>query len=188
MSNSTTGGEWSSLEKDHHINNLEIRAILFPFNSPSCNDMARAVLEWCIGQDIWPTTSHIPGKLNVIADKASRAFDDSKEWKLDAAVYVQLTSQFGTPEVDMFASRLNYQMMPYVSWHPDPRAWAIDAFTLDWSNMFFYAFPPFSVIPQVLQKLDGAQAQAINSDCTKLANSTLVSYTDNIANPTINPA
>ena len=48
------------------------------------------------------------GKLNVIADKASRAFDDSKEWKLDAAVYVQLTSQFGTPEVDMFASRLNY--------------------------------------------------------------------------------
>ena len=41
-------------------------------------------------------------------------------------------------------------MMPYFSWHPDPRAWAIDAFTLDWSNMFFYAFPPFSVIPQVL--------------------------------------
>ena len=52
-------------------------------------------------------------------------------------------------------------MMPYFSWHPDPRARAIDAFTLDWSNMFFYAFPPFSVIPQVLQKLDGAQAQAI---------------------------
>ena len=48
-------------------------------------------------------------------------------------------------------------MSPYV----DPRAWAIDAFALDWSNMFFYAFPPFSVIPQVLQKLDAAQAQAI---------------------------
>ena len=27
--------------------------------------------------------------------------------------------------------------------------------------MFFYAFPPFSIIPQVLQKLDVAQAQAI---------------------------
>ena len=61
----------------------------------------------------------------------------------------------------MFASRLNYQMMPYVSWHPDPIAWAIDAFALDWSNMFFCAFPPFSVILQVLQKLDGAQTQAI---------------------------
>ena len=37
----------------------------------------------------------------------------------------------------------------------------LDAFALNWSNMFLYAFPPFSVIPQVLQKLDGAQAQAI---------------------------
>ena len=192
MSNSTTGREWSLLEKDHRINYLEIRAILLGLqslcrdlshadimimsdnatavayinnmggsHSPSCNDTARAVWEWCIGQDIWLTASHIPGKLNVIADKASRAFDNSKEWKLDTAVYVQLTSQFGTPEVDMFASRLNYQMMPYVSWHPDPRAWAIDAFALDWRNMFFYAFPPFSVIPQILQKLDAAQAQTI---------------------------
>ena len=38
---------------------------------------------------------------------------------------------------------------------------AFDAFTLDLNNMFFYAFPPFSVIPLVLQKLDMDQAQAI---------------------------
>lgn len=158
MSNSTTGSEY-----------LEIRAILlglqslFPdlFNahinvavacinnmggshSPSCNVIARAV------RDIWLAASHIPGKLNVIADKASRTFDESKQWKLDAAVYVQVTSYFGTPDVDMFASWLNYQVMPYVWWHPDPRAWAIDAFALDSRNMFFYAFPPFSVMPQVL--------------------------------------
>lgn len=114
-----------------------------------------------MARNIWLTASHIPGELNVVADKASREFDDSKEWKLDVELFLELTLHFDTPEVGMFASRLNYQIKPYVSWHPDPQAWAIDAFTIDWSNLFFYAFPPFSVIPQVLQKLEMAQAQAI---------------------------
>ena len=61
----------------------------------------------------------------------------------------------------MFASRLNYQIKPYISWHPDPQAWAIDAFTVDWSNHFIYTFPPFSVIPQLLQKVEFALTQII---------------------------
>jgi hypothetical protein len=97
--------------------------------SPLSNDMAREIREWCMTKNIWLTASHIPGKLNVVADKVSRVFDDSKEWKLDTDLFCKLTSHFGIPEVDMFASRLDYQMMPFVSWHPDPQAWAIDAFT-----------------------------------------------------------
>ena len=117
-------------------------------HSPLCNDMARAVWEWCIDRDIWLTASHILGKLNVIADKR------------DAAVYVQLMLHFGTPKWTccLTAELSNVAICLAAS---DPRAWAIDAFALDWSNTFFYAFPPFSVIPQVLQKLDGAQTQAI---------------------------
>lgn len=61
----------------------------------------------------------------------------------------------------MFASRLNYQLTPYVSWLPDPQAIASDAFTLGWTDHFLYAFPPFSVLPQFLQKLEMDQAQAI---------------------------
>ena len=61
----------------------------------------------------------------------------------------------------MFASRLNYQHTPYVSCLPDPQAMAIDAFTLDWSNHFLYAFLPLSILPQFLQKLELDQAQAI---------------------------
>lgn len=61
----------------------------------------------------------------------------------------------------MFASRLNYQHTPYVSWLPDPQAMAIDAFTLDWSNYFLYASAPLSIPPQFLQKLELDQAQAI---------------------------
>ncbi len=85
--------------------------------SSLCNDMAREVWEWCMTTNIWLTASHIPRKLNVVADKACRAFDGSTEWKLDANIFQKLTSHFGTPEVDMFASRRNYQMMPFVSWH-----------------------------------------------------------------------
>ena len=61
----------------------------------------------------------------------------------------------------MFASRLNYQHTPYVSWLPGPQAMAIDAFTLDWSTHFLYAFTPLSILPQFLQKLELDQAQAI---------------------------
>ena len=173
MANVTTGGEWSTVEKDHYINYLEIRAVLFGLQSLCreisnahvkvmtdnatafayinnmggsrsflCNDMAREVYKWCMTRNIWLTASHIPGKPNVVADKASRAFDDSTEWKLDANIFQKLTSHLVPlkTEVDMFASRLHYQRMPFVSWHPDPQAWAIDAFTLDWNNIFFMPF------------------------------------------------
>jgi len=88
-------------------------------------------------------------------------FDDSTEWKLDVDVFKMITHALGTPSIDMFASRLNYQLTSYVSWGPDPHALAIDAFTLDWTDHFLYAFPPFSILPHFLQKLETDQAQAI---------------------------
>ena len=37
----------------------------------------------------------------------------------------------------------------------------IDAFTLDWRLFNFYAFPPFSVVPRALQKIQTDQANGI---------------------------
>ena len=40
-----------------------------------------------------------------------------------------------------------------MAWKPDHDAVAIDSFTTNWAEFeFVYAFPPFSLIPQVLQK------------------------------------
>ena len=61
----------------------------------------------------------------------------------------------------MFASRLNYQTSPYVSWGPDPQAVAVDAFTLNWNFSLIYAFPPFSLIAPVLQKIQEDKAEMI---------------------------
>ena len=110
----------------------------------------RQIWDWCIPRNIWLSISHIPGEINVIADRASRVFDDSTEWKLALNVHVfnRVVNILGTPTIDMFASRLNYQLTPCVSWLPDPQAMAIDAFTLDWTNHFLYVFPPFSILPQ----------------------------------------
>ena len=47
----------------------------------------------------------------------------------------------------MFASRLNAKLKKYVSFYPHHLAYAIDAFTLDWSRELLYMFPPFSLIP-----------------------------------------
>ena len=38
---------------------------------------------------------------------------------------------------------------------------AIDAFSLDWRELYFYAFPPFSLINRVLQKVEQDQSQGI---------------------------
>lgn len=56
---------------------------------------------------------------------------------------------------------MNYQIPQYVSWHPDPEASALDAFSIGWEDKFICAFPPFSLIPQVLQKLEQDQAIAL---------------------------
>ena len=54
----------------------------------------------------------------------------------------------------MLASRLNFQLKPFVTWMPDLEASFIDAFTIDWSKYMFYAFPPFSILLHVIKKIE----------------------------------
>jgi len=60
---------------------------------------------------------------------------------------------FGTPQIDLFANRLNYKLQKFVSFQHDPLAWRQDAFAMDWSVLFLYAFPPFNQILKCVQKL-----------------------------------
>ena len=75
----------------------------------------------------------------MLADERSRIFDDKTEWKLNASVFQNTVRAFGKPAIDLFASRLNFQLKPYVAWKPGPEARHVDAFMLDWSNVVFYA-------------------------------------------------
>ena len=76
-------------------------------------------------------------------------------------IFEQMTKIWGKPSIDLFASRLNAQVPCYVSWKPDPEATYVDTFSISWENHFFYAFPPFSLIPCCLQKIEMEKAEGI---------------------------
>ena len=130
-------------------------------HSNICNDISRDIWLWCKERDLWFTVAHIPGVENTIADKASQIFNDTSEWQLDKPCFYKLRKFFGKPDIDMFSSRMNFQIERYVPWEPDPQAYAVYAFTLNWKEYFNYMFPPFGIIPQVLQKIKEDQAKAV---------------------------
>ena len=131
-------------------------------HSNPCNDVARDIWLWSIQQNIWLTVTHIPGKQNTEADEASRVFSDDTEWKLCTNIFEQICTRFGQPDIDLFASRTNYQCKPFVAWRPDPDALHIDAFTLDWGEYNnVYIFPPFSLLTRVLKKMKQDNARGI---------------------------
>lgn len=191
--NIQTGGRWTPMEAQQHINFLEMKAVFLALKtfclditkkhikvhidnttavayinamggskSSSCCQMARQIWLFCIERKIWLTAVHLPGILNIEADHASRVFNDRTEWMLRHSMFIYVTSKLSLqPTIDLFASRLNYQLKPFISWRPDPEAFAVDAFTIDWGTHIFYAFPPFSLLGRVLQKVQQDQAEGI---------------------------
>jgi hypothetical protein len=187
-----TGGRWTMVEAQAHINVLELKAAFLGLkalcnsaigthihlqmdnttavahvnakggsHSKGCNSVSRLIWEWCITKDIWLSASHLAGVLNVQADTNSRVFHDQTEWKLDSRIFQEIVKLSRTPQIDMFASRLNYQVEPYIAWMPDPWALAIDAFSISWKDYYIYAFPPFSLLNRVLQRMRKEEVEGI---------------------------
>ena len=48
-----------------------------------------------------------------------------------------------------------------MSWHPEPEALAVNAFSLTLNNNYFYMFPPFSLVDQVLAKVNRDNTEAV---------------------------
>ena len=117
------------------------------------NDLAVDIWEYVREAGIHVSAAHIPGKHNILADIASRKFEDAAEWMLCPNTFSNLVDVYGLPEIDMFASRLNHQLPCYASWHPDPESTYIDAMRVNWKNIYLYAFPPFSMIWPLLSKI-----------------------------------
>ena len=128
---------------------------------PQLHAISEQIWKWCEKRNIWLFASYISSKDNYIADSESRKHKTEIEWSLEKSTFDNITHNFGFPIIDLFASRLNYKCKKYVAWHRDPDAHAIDAFTVDWSGYFFYAFPPFSLILKTLRKIQIDEAEGI---------------------------
>ena len=77
----------------------------------------------------------------------------TRKWALKDTVFALLPPAYVSPVIDLFASSVNAKQPRYISWLPDPHAYAVDAFTVSWQDLTFYAFPPFSLLPRVLAKI-----------------------------------
>ena len=139
----STGGNWSENEAKLHINKLELWAAWFTIQSfwshatgchikiasdntttvayinnlggtkDDCNEIARKIWLWCQKHDNWISAVHLPGVDNTLADLESRSVHDNTEWKLNPILFNKLCQKFGTPEIDLFTSRLNAQLNKY---------------------------------------------------------------------------
>lgn len=125
------------------------------------NNLARIIWTWCQQRNMYIFASYITSKSNIHADRASRTTHKETEWSLANYAFKKITETFGVLDIDLFASRINTKCHKFVSWMRDPEAYEIDAFTLNWNSFHFYAFPPFSIISRVLQKIITDKAEGI---------------------------
>ena len=156
----STQGQWSASQRSWHINVLEMQAIIYAVRdflphlrsrvvrlmcdnavtvayikneggtrSHTLMQLTIRLFKWCDRKAITLVPAHLPGVHNIQADSLSRV------------------GQTLTTEWTMAMESLR----PY----PDPRAEWTDAMSMPWDNGrgLLYAFPPFKMVPQVLQKI-----------------------------------
>lgn len=123
--------------------------------------LAKDIWQWCEHRNIWIFASYVSSADNYVADKESRQTHSEVEWELSQKAFDTIVDEFGHPDVDLFASYANTKCNAYVSWRRDPGSFAVDAFTLNWQKISFYAFPPFSLILRTLQKILRDKAEGI---------------------------
>jgi hypothetical protein len=115
--------------------------------------------DWCTKRGIRIYVNHIPGKLNVRADKLSRWFNDRRDWSLNRKVAKRLFLEWGIPDMDLMATRINAQVSTFASFFPDPDAVFTDAFSRPWAPLgrLLYVNPPFNQIGKIIQHLSYAE-------------------------------
>ncbi|KAL7299668.1 hypothetical protein TKK_0007426 [Trichogramma kaykai] len=116
--------------------------------------LAREIWQWAEKKNIHLFASYISLKENITADRLSRLpRNDDTEWGLNQKYFDKIVPVFGRPNIDLFASEFNNKSESFVSWKPVAGAVAIDAFTVKWTDLNFYAFPPFGLDLKVLTKI-----------------------------------
>ena len=111
--------------------------------------LAKEVLLAARDANIFLRVKHIPGERNTLAVLLSRMNRVvHTEWTLLQSVVDALGITWDTPNVDLFATRLNNRFAVFVSSMADPLAVEVDAMSISWKGMYAYAyaFPPFVML------------------------------------------
>jgi hypothetical protein len=95
----------------------------------------------------------IPSEENLQADAASR-FQLVPDWHLDPSIFRLIVSLWGTPQIDLFASRQSAQLARFMSWRAADLLEAIDALSMVWDFTLAFLFPPIPLLTRVVRKLE----------------------------------
>ena len=114
--------------------------------------LALKLWNFCISRNIKIHALHVPGKDNTEADSLSRMPTNDHSYSLSQDVFHSIQSNLPFfLAIDCFASRLNFKLPYYISWHYDPYSYSVVAFSEFWSENV-YLFPPLPLIPRVILK------------------------------------
>ena len=72
-----------------------------------------------------------------------------------------LNNRWHQLQIDLFATRFNNKLPPFVSPVPDPLATAVDALSLPWEDLDVYTFPPAAILGKVVEKLQDSPYKRI---------------------------
>lgn len=71
-------------------------------HSKKRNDLTRILWEWCPDNNMWLTTSLIPGKENTLADAESRKSRKETEWTSDRGIFFEAVEKIHVePQIDL---------------------------------------------------------------------------------------
>ena len=124
-----------------------------------------------IARDIWLLITelqahiqvqHISGSKNTYADLLSRPkLYQATEWSIHPKVTQTLFNIWGTPQIDLFASKWNHKLPSYCSIIPDQNAFHIDSLSFRWDKIIGYAYPPPKILPLVINHIEKHSCQII---------------------------
>ncbi|XP_051959811.1 uncharacterized protein LOC127627466, partial [Xyrauchen texanus] len=116
------------------------------------SQLARRLLLWSQQRLESLRATHIPGNLNVIADALSRQNLPGGEWRLHPQSVQLIWDRFGKAQVDLSASQETSHCPLWYGLTEAPLG--TDALAHSWpEGLRKYAFPPVSLLAQVLCKV-----------------------------------
>ena len=117
--------------------------------SEEITEIVSDLYDFCLYRNLRIQASFICGRLNTRADALSRRAR-VHDYSIPKNFFSFLCKHFNFyPEIDLFASRLNFKVSKYFSEGPDPYAYGFDAFTMPWPDSI-YAFPPINLVQKFL--------------------------------------
>lgn len=112
----------------------------------------RRLREVCEAHGVTIRAEYLPSALNLWADALSRS-NDSTDWSLRQATFLELDAEFGPHTVDLCATPENAKCGRFYTKLAAPGSGGVDALRQDWAGENGWCNPPFNLVGPVVTKI-----------------------------------